>query len=251
MIAQQLLVDNTANNLANVNTGGFKRNEIQFQDLIYSTLRAPGAEVLAGTAVPSSLQLGNGVRVAGNSKIFTEGTLQNTGNPLDMAITGEGFFQVLAPDGTTRYTRDGAFRLNATGALVNADGFALTPAITIPANALSVTIGTDGTVSVLTPPGTTATVVGQITLARFANPAGLNAAGRNLFLESPASGAPVTTTPGIGGAGLIQQGFLEGSNVEVVQELVNLILAQRAYEFNTKAVRVSDEMLAATNNLVQ
>lgn len=251
MVAQQVLVDNTANNLANVNTGGFKRNQIQFQDLIYTTLRAPGSEVLAGTAVPTGLQLGNGVRVAGNSKVFTEGNLQNTGNPLDMAITGEGFFQVTAPDGTTRYTRDGAFRLNAAGTLVNADGFPLTPAITIPADAISITIGTDGTVSVTTPAAAAATVVGQITLARFANPAGLAAEGRNLFNETAASGAAVLTTPGTGGAGLIQQGFLEGSNVEVVQELVSLILAQRAYEFNTKAVRVSDEMLAATNNLIQ
>jgi flagellar basal-body rod protein FlgG len=252
MIAQQLSIDNTANNLANVSTTGFKRNELLFQDLVYTNLRAPGSEVLAGAQVPTGLQLGNGVRVAGNSKIFTQGSLQNTGNPLDIAITGEGFFQVTAPDGTTRYTRDGAFRLNATGALVNSDGFPLTPAITIPPDAISITIGTDGTVSVVTGGApTTASVVGNITLARFPNPAGLSAIGRNLFQETPASGAATVSAPGQTGTGLLQQGFLESSNVEVVTELVNLITAQRAYEFNTKSIRVTDDILSATLDLVR
>jgi flagellar basal-body rod protein FlgG len=252
MDAQQLQVDNTANNLANVNTTGYKRGEMAFQDLLYLNLLQPGTEILQGTPVPTGLQIGNGVRVAGNTKVFTEGTLTNTGNPLDMAIQGDGFFQVTLPDGTLRYTRDGAFRLNANGQLVTSDGFPLTPNITIPNDAVSVAIATDGTVSVVTAGApTTSTTVGQITLARFPNPAGLSAEGRNLFNQTGASGAPITATPGQTGAGTIQEGFLEQSNVDVVTELVNLILAQRAYEFNTRAVRVSDEMLQATNDLVR
>lgn len=252
MIAQQFLVDSTANNLANANTNGYKRSEVEFQDLFYLTLRQPGGEILAaGGQNPTGLQLGNGVRVAGNTKVFTEGTLSNTGNPLDVAIQGEGFFQINFPDGTLRFTRDGAFRLNSTGQLVNADGFLLTPAITIPPETTQIVIGTDGTVSAVTPGSVTAVTVGTIQLARFANPAGLSAEGRNLFRETAASGAPTLQQPGQGGAGLLQQGFLELSNVDVVQELINLILAQRVYEFNTRAVRVSDQMLAATVELVR
>lgn len=252
MNAQQFLVDNTANNLANINTTGFKRNQVNFQDLIYVNLLQPGTEQLAGTPVPTGLQLGNGVRVAGNNKVFTIGTLDNTGNPLDVAITGDGFFAVTFADGTLRYTRDGTFRLNANGNLVNTDGFLVSPAITIPADAQSISIGTDGTVSVITAAApTTSTVVGQLTLARFPNPGGLIAEGRNLFRESPASGAPVVAIPGQNGAGLLQSGFLERSNVDPVQELVNLLLAQRAYEFNTRSVRVADEMMAATSDLVR
>jgi flagellar basal-body rod protein FlgG len=252
MNAQQLLVDNTANNLANINTTGFKRSEVAFQDLIYLNLLQPGTQLFQGNPVPTGLQIGNGVRVAGTSKIFTEGTLTNTTNPLDMAIQGDGFFQVTVPDGTLRYTRDGTFRLNASGQLVTSDGYLLTPNITIPNDAQSISIGTDGTVSAITATSpTTPTTVGQIQLVRFPNEAGLSAEGRNLFNATGASGQPTTTQPGLNGAGVLQQGFLEQSNVDVVQELVNLILAQRAYEFNTRAVRVSDEMLSATNDLVR
>ncbi len=251
MDAQQLQVDNTANNLANLNTTGFKRSELSFQDLIYLNLLQPGTEQLQGTPVPTGLQVGNGVRVAGNTKIFTEGTLTNTGNPVDLAIQGDGFFQVTLPDGTLRYTRDGSLRMNASGALVTSDGYLLSPSINIPNDALSIAIGTDGTVSVTTTGTAAPQTVGQIQLARFPNEAGLSSEGRNLFNQTGASGAPTTGQPGQNGAGLLQQGFLEQSNVDVVQELVNLILAQRAYEFNTRAVKVSDEMLSATNELVR
>ncbi len=252
MAAQEFQVDNTANNLANLNTTGFKRNEVAFQDLLYLNLLQPGTEQFQGVPSPAGLQIGNGVRVANNTKVFVEGTLNNTGNPLDLAIQGDGFFQVVVTDGTTRYTRDGSFRLNANNQLVTTDGFLLTPNITIPQDAQSIAVGIDGTVSVVTAANpTTSNTVGQITLARFPNPAGLSAEGRNLFNQTAASGQPIVATPGQTGTGTIQQGFLEGSNVNVVQELVNLILAQRGYEFNTRAVRVSDEMLQATNNLVQ
>ncbi len=252
MAAQEFQVDNTANNLANLNTTGFKRNEVAFQDLLYLNLLQPGTEQFQGVPSPAGLQIGNGVRVANNTKVFVEGTLNNTGNPLDLAIQGDGFFQVVVTDGTTRYTRDGSFRLNANNQLVTTDGFLLTPNITIPQDAQSIAVGIDGTVSVVTAANpTTSNTVGQITLARFPNPAGLSADGRNLFNQTAASGQPIVATPGQTGTGTIQQGFLEGSNVNVVQELVNLILAQRGYEFNTRAVRVSDEMLQATNNLVQ
>jgi len=251
MDAQQLQVDNTANNLANLNTTGFKRSELAFQDLIYLNLLQPGTEQLQGTPVPTGLQVGNGVRVAGNTKIFTEGTLTNTGNPVDLAIQGDGFFQVTLPDGSVRYTRDGSFRLNASGALVTSDGFLLSPSINIPNDALSIAIGTDGTVSVTTTGTAAPQTVGTIQVARFPNEAGLSSEGRNLFSQTGASGAPTTGQPGQNGTGLLQQGFLEQSNVDVVQELVNLILAQRAYEFNTRAVKVSDEMLSATNELVR
>lgn len=252
MQAQQFMVDNSANNLANVNTTGFKRNQVQFQDLIYLTQRGPGVETLQGAQVPTGQQIGHGVRVAGNSKTFGAGTLENTGNPLDVSIEGQGFFQVTFPDGTTRYTRDGGFRINSNGQLVNADGFFVDPQISIPNDALEVSVGTDGTVSVITAGSpTTPTTVGTLTIARFPNPAGLSAEGRNLFRETAASGAVITGNPGQNGAGLLRQGFLERSNVEVVQELVNLLLAQRAFEFNSRAIRVADEMLADTNQLVR
>ncbi len=252
MIAQQFVVDNTANNLANVNTTGFKKSQVDFQDLIYLNLRPPGVEQLQGQQVPTGLQLGNGVRVAGNTKLFQQGTVTATGDPLHVAIEGDGFFQITAPDGTLRYTRNGTFLKNSNGDVVNSDGFFLSPRITIPQDAASVSIGTDGTVSVTTSGSpTTSSTLGQIQLARFPNPAGLSSEGRNLFRDSPASGPPTTGLPSQNGIGLLRQGFLEGSNVEVVQELVNLLLAQRAYEFNTKAIKVSDEMLSATNDLVR
>jgi flagellar basal-body rod protein FlgG len=251
MAAQQLVVDNTANNLANVNTTGFKRSQMDFQDLIYVTQKSPGAVSAQGLEVPTGLQIGSGVRVAGNTKLFAEGSLANTGNPYDLAIEGDGFFKITLPSGDIRYTRDGTFRTNSKGELVTADGYFLDPKITIPQNATNVAIGIDGTVSVTTPGTTASSELGKITLTRFANPTGLSSEGRNLYAETAASGTPRDSTGGQDGAGTIRQSFLEGSNVEVVRELVNLILAQRAYEFNTRAIRTADEMLSDTNNLTR
>lgn len=252
MTAMSTSIDNTANNLANINTNGFKRGEANFQDLIYVTAIPPGAEAAQGLNVPSGLQVGSGTRVSGITKVYTQGALTNTQNQFDVAIEGEGFLQVTMPNGELRYTRDGALRINSQGSLVTSDGFLITPQLTIPPQALSVSIGADGTVSVVNAGATqTSTVLGQLTLARFQNPAGLGAEGRNLMSESASSGAPIISTPGQNGAGLIRQGFLERSNVEATTELINLILAQRAYEFNTRAVRAADDMLAATGQLIQ
>jgi flagellar basal-body rod protein FlgG len=251
MNAQALMVDNTANNLANVNTNGFKKSQTDFQDLIYVTERSPGAEAAQGLQVPVGLQIGSGVRVAGTTKVYTPGTLANTGNPLDVAIEGDGFFQVNLPDGSARYTRDGAFRLNDKGNIVNIDGFPLQPQFTIPTDALSVSIGSDGTISYTTSGSTASTVLGQLTLVRFANPSGLDNMGRNLVNATASSGSPILATPGLSGTGLIRQAFLERSNVDVVTELVNLITAQRAYEINTRAIRTADDMLSNTTNITR
>jgi flagellar basal-body rod protein FlgG len=252
MNAQQTLVDNTANNLANVNTTGFKKSQADFHDLIYITQRSPGSESAQGLQVPTGLQIGSGVRVAGTTKLFTEGVLENTGNQFDVAIEGNGFLQITLPDGSIRYTRDGGLRLNQNGQMVNSDGFLVQPQITIPADAISVRIATDCTVSVISSGSPNASrPIGQLQITRFINPAGLSSQGNNLYAESGASGAPIPTTPGQDGAGTIRQGFLERSNVDVVSELVNLILAQRAYEFNSRAVRTADEMLSNTNNLTR
>jgi len=252
MAAQQTQVDNTSNNLANVNTNAFKASAVEFQDLIYVTQRPAGSDAAQGLQVPTGFQIGSGARVVGTTKLFSQGVLQNTGNQLDVAIQGNGFFQITMPDGTIQYTRDGSFRQNQNGQLVNSDGFLVQPQITIPPDAVSVTIGLDGTVSVISSGApNTARQLGQLQLIRFLNPAGLSSNGNNLYSESASSGAPLPTVPGQNGAGTIQQGFLEGSNVNVVQELINLILAQRAYEFNSRAVRTADEMLSDTNNLTR
>ncbi|MBX9582088.1 MAG: flagellar basal-body rod protein FlgG [Gemmataceae bacterium] len=252
MNAQSTALDNTANNLANVNTTGFKRGETTFQDLVYVTAQAPGTTAAQGLELPVGLQVGSGSRVSGITKTFTQGGLVATQNPLDVAIEGQGFFQVLLPNGEIRYTRDGALRVNATGTLVTSDGFFVSPQITIPAQATQVTIGTDGTVSAITAGATNATtVLGQLTLTRFLNPSGLLAEGRNLLAETAASGPPIIATPGQNGVGFVQQGFLERSNVDVVTELVSLIITQRAYEFNTRAVRTADNMLASTTDLIR
>ncbi|QEL13791.1 flagellar basal-body rod protein FlgG [Limnoglobus roseus] len=252
MNAQSTVIDNTSNNLANVNTNGFKKGQADFQDLIYVTEKVPGSDVSQGFQVPTGLQIGSGVKVAGITKIFTQGGLVNTQNPNDVAIEGDGFIQVTLPSGEIRYTRDGALRLNAVGNLVTSDGFLITPQITIPQGAVTTSIGADGTVTITNPGATNASVnLGQITLVRFQNPAGLSAEGRNLFAETVSSGTPITATPGLNGTGLIRQGFLERSNVDVVTELVGLILAQRAYEFNTRAVRTADNMLSATSELIR
>ncbi len=249
MMAEQRNIDVIANNLANVNTVGFKRSRIDFQDLMYQTIRMPGVVTTQGTEVPTGIQYGLGVRPVAVQKIFMQGDLKHTGNPLDLAIEGDGFFQVLLPTGETAYTRSGAFKLNSSGQIVTSDGYPLQPPITIPSDTVQITIEPDGTVSVIQAGSTTPTQVGNIQLAHFPNPAGLKNIGRNLFLQTDASGSPITGTPGENGLGTIAQGFLEMSNVRVVEEMVNMIAGQRAYEANSKAVITSDQMLATAVNI--
>jgi flagellar basal-body rod protein FlgG len=241
--AQQTNMDVTANNLANVSTNGFKRARAVFEDLLYQTLRQPGAQSSQQTQLPSGLQLGTGVRPVATERIFTQGNLQQTSNPLDVAINGGGFFQVLMPDGTTAYSRDGSFHTDSQGQLVTSSGFQVQPAITIPANALSVTIARDGVVSVTRAGTAAATQVGSLQLANFVNPAGLQSMGENLYVETAASGTASTNAPGSNGLGLLNQGYVETANVNVVEELVNMIQIQRAYEINSKAIQTSDQML--------
>jgi flagellar basal-body rod protein FlgG len=242
--AQQTQLDITSNNLANVSTNGFKRARAVFEDLLYQTLRQPGASSSAQTQIPSGLQIGTGVRPISTERIFTQGNLTNTGNSLDVAIQGAGFFQIQLPDGTTAYTRDGAFQKDSQGQIVTSNGYTLSPAITIPANAISVTIGTDGVVTVLQTGSPSPVQVGQIQLASFVNPGGLQSMGQNLFLETASSGTATPNTPGTNGVGLLNQGYTETSNVNVVEELVNMIQTQRAYEINSRAIQTSDQMLA-------
>ena len=241
--AQQTNMDVISNNLANVSTNGFKRGRAVFEDLLYQTLRQTGAQSSQQTQLPTGLQLGTGVRPVATERIFTQGNLQLTSNPLDMAINGQGFFQVLLPDGTTAYTRDGQFHSDSQGALVTSGGYHVQPAITIPANSLSVTVARDGTVSVTRAGSTTPTTVGTIQLVNFVNAAGLQSMGENMYLETAASGTANTNTPGTNGLGLLQQGYVETSNVNVVEELVNMIQTQRAYEINSKSIQTADQML--------
>jgi flagellar basal-body rod protein FlgG len=241
--AQQTQLDVISNNLANVSTSGFKRSRAVFEDLLYQTVRQPGAQSSQQTQLSSGLSIGTGVRPVTTERIHTQGNLQQTGNSLDLAINGQGFFQILMPDGTTAYTRDGSFQLDAQGQLVTASGFTLQPAVTIPANAQTITIARDGTVSVMQPNQTAATQVGSLQIANFINPAGLQARGENLYSETASSGTPTTNTPGSNGVGVLSQGYIESSNVNVVEELVNMIQTQRAYEINSKAVQTSDQML--------
>jgi flagellar basal-body rod protein FlgG len=247
MQAQQTNVDVIANNIANVNTSGFKRSRPDFQDLMYQTPVAPGTASTQNTQVPTGIQIGLGVKLVAVQKLFTQGDFQSTGNSLDMVIEGDGFFQVTKPDGTINYTRAGSFKLDKNGQIVTSDGYALEPAITIPANTTSITVGNDGTVSVLQAGNTTPVTVGNITIANFINPGGLMALGKNLFVNTDASGDATTGTPGLEGRGTINQGFLEMSNVNIVEELANLIIAQRAFEMNTKAVTTADQMLQNIN----
>jgi flagellar basal-body rod protein FlgG len=248
MDAQQMMVDVIANNLANVNTTGFKRSQISFQDLLYLKLAQAGAEIASGVNTPTGLEIGSGVRAASTTKTFAEGDLDNTGRPLDVAITGDGFLQVTMPNGEKRYTRDGALQTNATGQLVTVNGYSIEPAITIPSNAVQVDIGKDGTVSITDDAGTQSSV-GNLQLARFQNPAGLTNEGDNLYAETVASGTPTVGTPGESGLGFIQGGMLEKSNVRMVTELVNLITAQRAYEINARAIKAGDDMLQIATNV--
>ena len=246
--AQQTRMSVISNNLANVNTTGFKRDRASFEDMLYQNLRQPGAQVGADAQAPTGLMLGTGVRIVATEKTHTQGSLVTTKNALDMALQGDGFFQIAQPDGTIAYSRDGSFKLSATGQLVTANGAPLQPAINIPPNVASISIGADGTVSVETAAGGGAQVLGQIQIARFANPAGLQAIGQNMLKETAASGAPVVSQPGQGGAGQLMQGALEASNVNVVEEMVNMIETQRAYEINSKAISAVDGMLRFLNN---
>ncbi len=241
--AQSTRLSVITHNLANVSTTGFKRGRAVFEDTLYQTVRQPGASSSANNRLPSGLMLGTGVRTVSTEKIFTQGNFIKTDNPLDVSIQGRGFFQILLPDGTTAYTRDGSFTLNDQGQIVNASGYELQPGITIPDQTISVTIGSDGTVSALVSGNSAPTQVGNIELADFINPAGLQPMGENLFLETAASGAPTTGTPGLDGLGTVIQGALESSNVNVVEELVNMIETQRAYEMNSKAIATTDQML--------
>ncbi len=247
--AQQTQLDVIANNLANVSTNGFKRGRAVFEDLLYQTMRQPGAQSSQQTQVPTGLQLGTGARVVSTARIFTQGNLQKTDGSLDIAVSGNGFFQIQLPDGTTGYTRDGSFQRDSQGQVVTSDGYPLLPNITIPADALSITVANDGTVSV-TQQGTAAvTELGTIQLATFVNPSGLLSVGQNLFLETAASGAPTPNTPGTNGAGVLNQGYVETSNVNVAEELVTMIQTQRAYELNSKVISTSDSMLGRLTQL--
>jgi flagellar basal-body rod protein FlgG len=251
MHAQQLTLDVISNNLANVQTAGFKRSRVDFQDLVYELLQAPGAASAQGQEVPSGFQVGHGSRAVATQRLFIKGDLQQTGNPLDLAIEGDGFFQVQLPNGETGYTRSGALKKNSQGQVVTSDGFPLQPEISIPATALSLNVGVVGTVSVLQAGQSQPQNIGNIELVRFVNPAGLQSQGRNIFLPTQASGDATPGTPGLDGLGTLLQGFLEGSNVNVVEEMVGMIVTQRAYEINSRAIRTADEMLQTANNLVR
>jgi flagellar basal-body rod protein FlgG len=252
MSAQQMNVDNIANNLANANTTGFKMRRAQFQDLLYQNFVQPGAAAGSQTVVPSGLQIGMGTRPSSNEIIFTQGTFQSTDNPLDLVIQGKGFFQVRRPNGEIAYTRAGQFQVDRDGNMVTSDGNPLEPQITIPQQAQSVTIAADGTVSYTQPGQTAAQIAGQIQLANFTNPAGLNSIGNSMFTPTDASGEPTVGLPGgQEGLGTLQQGYLEQSNVNIVEEFINMIVSQRAYEANSKVVKAADEMYSMVNNLRQ
>ena len=249
MEGQQTKLDTISNNLANVGTNGFKRGGVVFEDLMYQNLRPAGSATSDQSQLPTGLQVGLGVRVAASSRNFSQGSLQQTGGNLDIAIKGQGFFQIQLPDGTTGYTRDGAFQVDANGALVTSAGYAVQPGITVPPNALQVTVGADGTVNATVSGQTAPQALGQLQLASFINPAGLESRGGNLFGETAASGTPNGGAPNSAGLGALQQGFVEGSNVNVVEELVSMIATQRAYELNSKAIQTSDQMLQRLGQL--
>ncbi len=250
MNAQQFHLDVIANNLANVNTTGYKRDRAEFEDLIYATLRLPGTPITGGGKIPTGIQIGHGVKVAGTQKIQTSGSLGETKNPLDIAVEGPGFFQVLLPNGDTGYTRAGNFSKDAEGKIVTANGYILQPEITIPEDATDISITEDGTVfAIMGGDMKTPEEIGKIELIRFVNPGGLSAIGKNVLKQTGASGEPITGAPGEGGFGRIAQGFVEMSNVNVVEEMVNMIVAQRAYEFSSKAIQTADSMLGVVGTL--
>ena len=247
--AQQTKLSTISNNLANASTAGYKRSRAVFEDLLYPNVRQVGAQSSQDTQLPSGLMLGLGVRTVATEKLFTQGNLVETGNAFDVAVEGRGFVEVLLPDGTSAYTRDGSFQVDNQGQLVTSSGYVIQPAITVPENAQSVSVGNDGTVTVSTPGSASVTQIGTLQLADFINATGLQPMGKNLYLESNASGSPQVGTPGLNGLGTIVQGFIESSNVNVVEELVNMIETQRAYEINSKAISTSDQMLQfITNN---
>ena len=246
--AEQTRMATISNNLANVNTTGFKRDRAVFEDLIYQNVRQVGASSTETTELPSGLAIGTGVRTVATQKLHTQGNIQQTNNSFDVAVQGNGFFQILHPDGTVVYTRDGSFSLDQNGQIVTANGYPLEPSITVPPNTMSVTIGSDGTVSALVAGDTTPSQIGTINLVQFINPTGLEAIGQNLYRQSAASGDPQEGTPGLDGLGTLIQGALESSNVNVVEELVNMIETQRAYEMNSKAISTTDQMLAYVTN---
>lgn len=247
--AQQTQLDVIANNLANVSTNGFKRARAVFEDLLYQNIRQPGAQSSQQTQLPTGLQLGTGVRPVSTARVFTQGSLQKTDNALDVAINGNGFFQIQLPDGTTAYTRDGSFHKDNQGQIVTSDGYPLQPNIVIPADALEISIGQDGTVTVTQPGTAAATEIGALQLATFVNSGGLLSIGQNLFLETAASGAPTPNVPGVNGAGVVNQLYVETSNVNVAEELVTMIQTQRAYELNSKVITTSDAMLGRLTQL--
>ena len=246
--AQQTRMSVVSNNLANVNTTGFKKSRAVFEDLIYQTVRQAGAQSAQNTELPSGLMLGTGVRTVATEKMFTQGNLTQTDNSLDVAIQGRGFFEILMPDGSLGYTRDGSFQMNSEGQMVTSSGYEVQPGIVIPEGTLSITVAEDGTVSAQVAGNVGPVEVGALQLADFINPAGLQPIGQNLFTETAASGAPQTGSPGLDGRGSLIQGFLEGSNVNTVEELVNMIETQRAYEMNSKAISTADQMLQYVNN---
>ncbi len=249
MNAQQTNIDMISNNLSNVNTTGFKKSRVNFQDLMYQQTRQPGTPNAQGAEIPVGTEIGHGTKLAATQKLFTPGSPQSTDNPLDLIIEGEGFFEVLKPDGSIAYTRDGSFRQDSDGRLVTADGHPLQPEIFVPENATSVSITSDGTVSAQIAGEPEPNQLGQIELVNFSNPAGLNSTGRNLYTESVSSGQPMMGVPGEGGFGTISQGYLEMSNVKVVEEMVNMITAQRAYETNSRTIQAADDMLNTANQL--
>lgn len=249
MQAQELNISVIANNLANVNTSGFKKSRAEFQDLLYESIRPAGAASSADTTIPTGIQMGHGTRPSAVQKMFSQGDFQNTQNQLDWAIEGDGFFQIELPNGDESYSRCGEFKLDADGRIVNADGFLLVPQMTIPTDTVSITVGMDGTVSVIQADDPIPSEIGTIQLARFVNPAGLRSLGKNLFVPTQGSGDEIVGTPGENGFGTIAQGFLEMSNVSVVDEMVSMITAQRAYETNSKVIQTSDDMLQMANNL--
>lgn len=249
MYAQQMSIDTISNNLSNVNTHGFKKSQVEFQDLIYQTVQATHSVRNIGTVVPAELQIGHGVKPVAIEKSFTQGSPIQTGNPLDLSVEGEGFFRVMKADGNIAYTRDGNFNQSPDGRVVTSDGYVLDPEVVLPEDTTGVTIDREGYVYVTVYGSTESQEVGQIELARFTNPAGLRATGQNLFSETDASGIPILGQPGQEGLGDIHQGYLEGSNVEVVEEMVNMIVAQRAYEVSSKAIKTAEEMLSIANNL--
>ena len=247
MIAQQKIVDVTANTLANINTTGFKRSQADFQDLMYVKLAEPGRQVAEGIVAPSGFEIGSGVGIGATIKIFTPGEIQSTDNPLDLAIQGDGFFQITLPNGSNAYTRDGALKLNANGDIVTSDGYSL--GVSVGSDAVSIGVGKDGTISIKTSSGSM-TTAGPIALYRFTNPAGLSSMGGNLLMETSASGSATSGTAGDGGFGSILSGHLEKSNVQMITELVNLITAQRAYEVNSRAIKAGDQMLTTANRMI-